>query len=197
MKKLLLWDNSPFLLTLLFGSLAWLIVHTIEEYKDKPLIDWSYTSAYSAKEHQTIYHWEVRNITQNHKFDSLALFFSYQNDSGLAFIDGSADAMAPAVYSIEEPVKPNAGDFTVPVYAFQPGSIIVVDFATQGNLPVGFRCSSGEVIKVIPHETIESFVFRNQIRILVWLIGIWAALLLLYFIVINKQSSNEKPRKYY
>jgi hypothetical protein len=192
-------EKFPYLLTLLFVLLGWGLTHTVDRLLDSPLIE--YTVKQEAKEGSVNIEYQITNITRDKLFKGLS-FLVMLPDTPKARIVKASWAVLPPIRLDPSAKEPDTNAMRAIYYVpqFHPNCSIRLQVLISGSVVPPLRFSSSDTAVMLIHSSLQTFLVRNEICILVILMATWSIAILAYGIylgravttVVKEQAQQEK-----
>jgi hypothetical protein len=175
LKKLLLAENAPYLLSLLFICLGWTITYLIDKTDKLPVVEYDYNQ--EKTDTSLMHKYTITNIS-NTLFKDLSLSFININSSGSKIINVRENPIEPTTLLTSNSVLSEL-NWKIPILNFQPRSIVEFYIETEGKHNLKFRGTSSQQVILLKKSPV-TFIIRNYIYLLFGLFFFWAILICIY-----------------
>lgn len=176
-------DKLPYLLSMLFIGVGYLITYLTEDINNYPLIEYD-VNFQKKNDSLEIYHYKIKigNITNNKMFKKLTLFVDYNNDKGYKILKARPKFKSPLYFKEYNIPDLNNGLFyEFDLTNFQPNWSFVIYVDVSGNLAPTISFTSDELIN-FQKRSIKTIAFKNKSYLLIGLVVLWIMVIIIYFI---------------
>ena len=187
-------DKFPYLLTLLFAGLSFVLSHLISEIEKWHLVEYQmvYKGPLNFEGRRAFMHSViVKNVTNSYLFDDLKLIVDYQNDSGDSILDKSMAYIPPAHFEEATEVLISNLLYQVELKNFQPGWEVELSVLTTGEQPPVVR-SFSEKPMYLRELSIITWAMRNKIPLLLTILICWIMSIVVYLFLLARISEESR-----
>jgi hypothetical protein len=183
-------EKIPYLLTILFALLSWSLTHIVSRTIEAPTMEYTIKEKLSEKGIEVTY--TVSNISRNKLFENI----------NFHLILKSGSILNSPIISMQKPMdvkdvdKPTSGNnyinWTIP--ELHPGweFKIWMRISKDGDHALHFNTDSNKPIRLI-ESSFETFLLRNEFRIIKYMILSWLILIVIYISINTKlKMQNDK-----
>ena len=201
LRRLLGATEAPFLLALLFGTVAWGVTHIVNRSLATPILEIS--SARQSNVEATLVEcvdkkvkklevaelvtYSFRNISRTQLFKDVKFLVRRPGDSGAKILGARLKPVAPALPGREAETC-DTSHVVVKCPEFHPGWEMTLSVGVDAKTELAAHISSTAGPVLLKEKGLETWLVRNETRIVVILVVLCAMLVALYLVALAKRS---------
>ena len=178
----------------MFLAIGWIMTYMVNKVEKFPILEYqvlSRTIVQSIPDSVWRYEYQVANITYDQKFDSIDLYFTYQNVNNHQIVSTGTTAIGipPAMFEAVGNAQKAELEYVIKGLTFQPQTALKIYVRVNGpQAPVLTFQAADEIMLV--ERSFLTILYRNYLIVIVVLIVIWIILIALYL----RAYSSAQPR---
>lgn len=182
--------DFPYIITILFAIIGWGIVHLVDEFNKKPIVEYEVST--EKKENATEFTYKISNISDNSNFKNLTFVIKTQTDDD-TILKHSVTVPAP-MYNHQENngdrspslVVSEANKFAYTVVEFQPDWEVDLKIEKKkSEVPkLRFYTDSSSAVLLV-EKSWETCIYKNEEVIIFALILLCILFVVLYYWLIK------------
>jgi hypothetical protein len=191
-------EKTPYFLTILFLALGWTITQVSTDLAKSPIIE--YKSCKKNHTNETEHIFTITNISSEKLFTNLK-FTLRPVDKTDAKCLGEPKMIIPPPTELKgtcqdlgaiqpECVEGKYGVYILP--QFQPGASIQLVMKTDKNTDINIYVWCNEAVR-LAKLSFKTLIVKERLKIMMWLIAIWAILIIIYSSIIHYKKIKPQP----